>query len=309
MDLKERFFGKGTQEPGGPPVAKYYEDAASFQLLYPTPLNIDADSLTRYLREYDSELAQATAELVKVPAPPPLPGGSGGPPGLMGLIAWGEHVVKVVGFESPMPVGVLDRCVRVAHYDPELKEAAYQHASHILLFYAGYESDVLEQHVALAASAAAIARFGALVTMNETACTSVPAPALCPHEEDGGNTLQSMRKLPLLFLYAGLVVIEPEGESAIWLRTYGCHVFSLPDLAIRASEDNQGLETFNLFSNILAHLRESGETFLPGDTMKAGDGRHFRLRERNRDEWFLKSEDAGRILVAEPIARDEVNTP
>ena len=106
----------------------------------------------------------------------------------MGLVGWGRHVIKVVGFDGPMPVSVLDRTVGVSHYDPALQEAAYGHASHVLLFYAGYETDVLEQHVALAATAAALTRFGALVTVNETAHTSVPAPALLPHEEDGGDT-------------------------------------------------------------------------------------------------------------------------
>ena len=175
MDLKERFFGKGTPQPGGLPVANpLLTDPPTFQLLYPTALDIDSETLTRYLRDYHSELAEATAEVVKMPAPPALPEGVAGPPGILGLIGWGRHVVKVVGFDSPMPVAALDRAVQPSHYDPELKEAAYNHASHVLLYYAGYETDPLEQHVALAASAAALARFGALVTMNETAHTSIP---------------------------------------------------------------------------------------------------------------------------------------
>jgi hypothetical protein len=308
MDLKDRFFGKGTPEAGGPPVANVsLTDPPSFQLLYPTPLDLNADALTQALREYHAELAQATGELVRVPAPPPLPDGSGrsgSNPAVMGLVAWGRHVVKVVGFDGPVAAGVLDRCVRPAHYDPELKEAAYRHASHVVLHYAGYDPDPLERHVALAATAAALTRFGALVTMNETAHTSVPAPALLPHEEDGGDTLRAMRTLPLLFLYAGLVVIEPDGDSGLWMRTYGCGAFSLPDLAIRASGD-QGTATFHLLSNMLAYLRESGETFLPGDTTQTSDGRYLRLRDRERSEWFLAGE--GRLLVVEPISAEEAN--
>jgi hypothetical protein len=306
MDLKDRFFGKGTPEPGGLPVANLsLADPPSFQLLYPGPLDIDPDALTRALRDYHPDLAQATAEIIRVPAPPALPEGTGGPPGIMGLVGWGRHVVKVVGFDSPMPESVLDRTVQIAHYDPQLKEAAYRHASHVLLYYAGYESDVLEQHVALAATAAALARFDALVTMNEAAHTSVPAPALLPHEEDGGDTLQAMRSLPLPFLYAGFVKIEADGEPGIWMRTYGCHVFALPDFAIHAEGHDRGTATFNLFSNMLAYLRESGETFVAGDTLQAGEGRFLRLRERAAHEWFLESE--GRMLVAEPVAADEVN--
>lgn len=309
MDLKDRFFGKGTAEPGGPPVANLsLSHPPSFQLLYPAPLELNAEALTQALREYHAELAQATGELVKVPAPPPLPDGVSRPggttPAVMGLVAWGRHVVKVVGFDGPMATGVLDKCVGPAHYDPELKEAASRHVAHVVLHYAGYDPDALEQHVALAATAAALTRFGALVTMNETAHTSVPAPALLPHEEDQGDTLGSMRKLPLLFLYAGLVVIEPDSDSGLWIRTYGCGAFSLPDLAIRASGD-QGTEMFHLLSNILAYLRESGETFLPGDTMQTSDRQYLRVRDRTRNEWFLESD--GRILVVEPISAEEAN--
>jgi hypothetical protein len=306
MDLRDRFFGKGTPAPGDLPVANpLLTDPPSFQLLFPTPLTLDADALTLALRDYHPVMTQATAELLRVPPPPPLQDSMGSPPAILGLVGWGRHVVKVVGFDAPMPPSVLDRAVRVAHYDPALKDAAYQHASHLLLFYAGYETDILEQHVALAATAAALARFGALVTMNEVACTSVPAPALLPHEEDGGDTLRSMRSLPLPFLYVGFVKIEADGEPGVWMRTCGCRVFSLPDLAIHAEGHDQGTSTFNLFSSLLAYLRESGQTFVPGDTIQAGEGNYLRMRERARHEWFL--EDEGRLLVVEPISAEEAN--
>jgi len=301
MALKDRFFGKGTPEPGGLPVANLaIADPPSFQLLFPAPLDLDADALTLALRDYHPEMAQATAELVRVPAPPPIPGGTAGPPGIMGLIGWGKHVVKVVGFDAPMPTSVLDRAVRVAHYDSSFKEAAYQHAAHVLLYYAGYETDVLEQFTALAAASAALARFNAIVTLNENARTSVPAPALLPHEEDGGDTLRSMRTLPLLFLYAGMVVIEPEGEEGVWVRTFGCPAFSLPDLAIRPGPGDQGPELFQLLNNILAHMREAGQLFLPGDQLQAGPGRSLRVREPAAHEWFLERDREGRLLVLEP---------
>jgi len=304
MDLRDRFFGNGTVEPGGLPVANVaWSDPPSFQLLYTGALGIDADLLREVLQDYHPELAQATAELIRIPAPPPLAGGAGSPPAMMGLIAWGRHVVKVVGFETPMPRSVLDRTVGPAHYEAEIKQAAYAHASHIRLFYAGYDPDVLEQHVALAAAAAALARFGAIVTMNETAHSSVPAPVLLPHEEDGGDTLRAMRTLPLPLLYCGMVVIEPEGEPGVWVRTYGCPVFSLPDLAIRPGPEDQGQAIFELFGNVLAHMRNEGLTFLPGDTIHAGDGRALKVREPKPHEWFLRSE--GRILVAEQVGAEE----
>src|SRR5262249_33226548 len=149
----------------------------------------------------------------------------------------------------------VESCVQPAHYAQELKEEAYKHVSHIMLYYAGYETNPLEQHVALAATSAALARFGATIVMNETAHTSVPAITLLPHEEDQGDTLRAMRTLPLPFIYAGLVLIEVEGVAGVWMRTHGCHAFKLPDLALLAEGHNQGTSTFELFSNMLNYLR------------------------------------------------------
>jgi hypothetical protein len=305
MDFQDRFFGKGTPQPGGPPVANPLQmDPPSFQLLYSMPLQIDADALTLALRDYHTELADAVAEIVALPAPPEAPNGPGGPSGLMGLIGWQRHVIKVVGFNAPMPATVVDRCVQGAHYDPELKELAHRHAAHILLYYAGYESDILEQHVALAAAAAALTRFDALIAMNETARSSIPAPALLPHEEDGGDTLQAMRTLPLPFFYAGFLKLEVEGEPGIWMRTYGCHIFKLPDLAIRSEGHHQGTAAFNLFSNMLVYLKNEGRSFAVGDTVGIGEGIFLRMRDRTPEEWFLESE--GPLFVLEPASADEV---
>ena len=132
----------------------------------------------------------------------------------------------------------------------------------------------------------------------------MPAPALLPHEEDGGDTLRAMRALPLPFLYAGFVKIEADGEPGVWMRTYGCHAFALPDLATWADGNHHGTATFNLFANMLAYLRESGQSFVAGDTIRAGEGLFLRMREPKPTEWFLETE--GRILVAEPVAAEEV---
>jgi len=303
MELTDRFFGNGTPELGGPPVANLrLADPPAFALLFATMPMLDADALTLALRNYHPELAQATAELLAVM---PRAEVTDSPPGIMGLIGWGRHVVKVVGFASPMPASAVERCVSPAHYDPETKEAATQHQAYVLLFYAGYEPDPYEQHVALAAAAAALTRFDAIVVLNETAVTSVPAIVLLPHEEDEGDTLKSLRTLPLPFLFAGFVKLEVEGDSGIWMRTHGCRAFGLPDLAFHAASHEQGTATFNLFANLLAYMRESNQPFVPGDTMNIGDGLFLRVREHTEAEWFLDAEHP--ILVTETISEAETN--
>ena len=99
-DLLDRFFGKGVPRPGGPPVANpRLADPIGLQLLLDTLLELDAEEVTKALRDYHAEMAGATAELFAVPPKE----GATDEPAIMGLLAWDRHVVKLVGFGSPMP--------------------------------------------------------------------------------------------------------------------------------------------------------------------------------------------------------------
>lgn len=304
-DLLDRFFGKGVPRLGGPPVANpRLTDPIGLQLLWDVPLELDAEEVAKALRDYHADMARATAELYFVP-PNPNPKAGESEPSIMGLTAWERHVIKVVGFLTPMPADAVRACVQPAHIDPKFKALAYQHVSHVMLYYAGYELDPLEQYVALAAAAGSVAYFGASFVLNETARTAVPAAVLHPHEEDGGDMLGALRGFPLPFLFCGFVKLEVEGEPGVWMRTYGCHRLGLPDLAFHAPGHELGSTTFEIFSNLLAYLRQSGKQFAPGDTMRVGDDVFMRLRARTPHEWYLESE--GEMLVAERIPADEVN--
>ena len=75
-----------------------------------------------------------------------------------------------------MPYGPVEACVRPAAFlPPEVKADAVAHAAHVLLYYAGAHPDPLERLVALGAVSGALARFGAVVTLNEEARAAVPA--------------------------------------------------------------------------------------------------------------------------------------
>ncbi len=297
-DLLDRFFGKGVPRIGGPAVANpRLADPVGLQCLFDIPLDLDAESLALAVRDYHPDLAQATVELYHVP-PPAKP--TSLEPAIMGLVAWGANVIKLVAFANAMPANAVKACVQPAHFDPEYKEIAYRHQAHVMLYYNGYDHDPLEQYVALAAVAGVLTMFGAVFTLNENARTAIPAPVLMPHEEDDGNMLAALRGLPLTLLYCGFVKLEVEGQPGVWMRTYGCHRFGLPDLALHASDHNSARFTFELFSNALAYLRTAGQTFAPGHTMQVGDGMFLRLRSRTPDEWYLDSE--GEMLVADRVA-------
>ncbi|MDY3558867.1 DUF4261 domain-containing protein [Gemmata sp. JC673] len=306
-DLLDRFFGKGVPKLGGPPVANpRLRDPLGLQCLFDIPLDLKADAVQAAVRDYHPDLDQATVELFHVPPddkkrdrPHDLE------PAIMGLVAWGPHVIKLVAFANPMPPEAVRACVQPAHFAPEFKEVAYRHQTHVVLFYNGYDQDPLEQYVALAAVAGVLATFGAVFTLNETARTAIPAPVLTAHEEDNGDMLGALRGLPLVLLYCGFVKLEIEGQPGVWMRTYGAHRFGLPDLALHAPDHTSAQFTFELFGNALRYLRTSGQRFAPGHTMQVGDDLFLRLRARTPDEWYLDSE--GEMLVAERAAGVDVS--
>lgn len=305
MELLERFFGRGERREGGPAVVNpLLVDPPAVGVLFPAaPLELQASAIQQALRTYHPDLAGATAELAELPARDDQTSVPPAPNATVGLLAWGPHVVKLVGFHAPMPASVVERCVAPAHYQPELKDQAYQHAAHVLLYYAGYDPDPLEQHVALAAAVAALVPAGAIVALNEAAHTSVPAWVFLPSEEDGGDTLAAIRSLPLPFFFAGFVKLEVAGEEGVWMRTYGCHAFGLPDLAMRTEGHHRGSATFSLFSNMLDYLRYEKQTFAAGDTVGTSEGDCLRLRLRSGAEWFLDGDEP--LFVLEPVPPEQ----
>lgn len=306
MDLLERFFGRGQHRDGGPPVANpLLVDPLSVQVLFAAhPLVLPVEPIQAALRAYHPELSAATVELAELPAQDAPTQAQGSPSAVVGLLAWKDHVIKLVGFNAPMPASAVERCVAPAHYPAEIKQQAFQHATHVLLYYAGYDPNPLEQYVALVAATAALVPHGAIVALNEQARTSVPAWVFLPNEEDRGDTLSAMRSLPLPFFYAGFVKMEVAGEEGVWMRTYGCHSFGLPDLAMRTEGHHRGSATFSLFSNMLDYLRYERQTFAAGDTIGTSEGDYLRLRLRNSDEWFLDGDEP--LFVLEPLSPEEL---
>jgi hypothetical protein len=298
MSIFSRFFGsKDEDEDAGAPLVANpeAESPLSLQVLFAGGLKLSADAVTQALRSYHPSLAKARCEIE---------------PGLnkdgkvFGLAGWGKHVVKLVGFDLPMPAEAVEACVGPSHYPQELKQQARAHRGHLLLFYAGHEAEPLEQYVALAAVAGALTRLGALVVLNEAAHTSFPAKALSGSGVQG-DILEMLRSLPLPVLYCGFVKYNVEGVDGVWMRTYGAHLLGLPDFAALAAGHHEGEKYFELFNNLLNYLRNSGATMAAGHTMQVGPDTYLRARAPAKGEYFLKSE--GELLVVEEIGAGEIN--
>ncbi|MCI0573672.1 MAG: hypothetical protein L0Y66_23295 [Myxococcaceae bacterium] len=189
MGLLGRLLGKQEGEESVPLVAKEaLEEALTFQVLLPGRLAVDEHGLGRALRAYDAPMAEARVELTQ----------DAQGEALLGLVGWGRHVIRLVGFHSAIPEAELEWCYGPAHLTRVSEARVREHHSYLLLLYAGDEVDALEQSVALAAVAGALVVCSdALVVLNEAARAAVPARMLT---SEGAGALERLRTrvLPLL---------------------------------------------------------------------------------------------------------------
>lgn len=296
MSIFSRFFGRneGSADSAALLANPDIAQPLSLQVLFAEPLAITEAALADALRAYHPTMAKARAEIA-----PDMPE-------FLGMAGWDKHVVRLVGFNAPYPKDALEACVAPSHYPAAMKEEVRAHASHIILYYAGFETDPLEQYVALAAVAGALTGFKALAVLNEHAHTSLPAGVFAA-ESLGEETMDLLRTLPLNMLYCGFVKYEVEGVQGVWMRTYGGDAFSLPDFAALAAGHDEGEVYSTTFNNIMSYMLESGAELAGGHTMQIGEDAYMKLREPAKEEYFL--DGPGQVLVAEIISADQINTP
>ena len=276
MTFFERYAA--ANRPGGP---------LSLQVVFPGALPLDAVQVARFVRGYAPEMAEAVVELVRADADADVRVrelvSEGGPAvAVVGLISWGAHVVKLAGFDAPMPYGPIASCVDPAMMPPEVKADARNHASHALLYHGGPEADAYEGYLALTGVAGALASLGATAVLNEEARTAVPGFDLIPEPEE--DIFATLRKLPLLYLFAGFVRTNVGAPERPWIRTFGCHHLGLPDLAIQARGLGEASAIFRWFNAMLNYLLTTDASFVPGQVIDLGDGVKLALREPHATE-------------------------
>jgi hypothetical protein len=291
MDFMTRFHAAVSVNP------------PSLQVLFgPTPA-APAAHLQAALRAYHADCATATVEIVDVAAVPgaeAVLAGDGPPAAALGLIAWGEHVVKLAAFAAPMPAAAVNGCLAAALLPPEVKADAKAHTTHVILYYAGTYADSLEQMVAVASVAAVLAEFGAIVTLNEEARAAILATDLLP--DDPSEDMHTvLRTAPLLYLYCGFVKIELTEIAGVWTRTFAAPRYGLPNLACHAADHSAGQATFAVFTAVLGYARELQFPFEDGELIRFDEDRIYRLRRPTEEEWWLESD--GVLWVLENVSQ------
>jgi len=298
MSIFSRFFGrKETDDFAGEPLVADpdIKHPLSLQVLFSDPWHVDSDRLAEALRSYHSSMSGARCEINTEL----IRDGK-----VLGLVGWGMHVIRLVGFDAPYPTNIVEACVAASHYPQELKQRARSHQAHIILYYAGREASPFEQYVALAATAGALAGIGAIVILNESGHTSFPAAALSGSDCEG-DIMDLLRALPLSILYCGFVKHEVEDIPGVWMRTYGAPLLGLPNFAAHASGHHEGQRYFDIFERIFGYLRETGARLADKHTLQIDEEEYLRFRVAREEEGFL-ARDA-ELLVVEPIRADEIN--
>jgi hypothetical protein len=297
MSIFSRFFGKRGEDdtPGELVAGPITDDSPALQVLFADGLNFEPAAVTAALRAYHPSMARARYEVAdKLNQEGKL----------FGLTGWRKHVIKVVGFDLPMPREVVELCVAPSHYGQPLKDQARAHKSHALLWYAGREASVVEQFVALAALAGVLEQFGALIVLNESARTSFPAMALSGKDIEG-DMMEQLRTLPLPILYCGFVKYDVPNDRRVWMRTYGAHVLGLPDFAAYTNGHHEGQRYLDIFDSIMRYMLNTGNRLAAGHTMQIGAEEYLRCRAPTKDEPWLDSK--GEMLAVEVIGADQIN--
>jgi hypothetical protein len=214
--------------------------------------------------------------------------------GQMARVQWGRHTVLMALFDTRIHVEPLERILEHTYQGEAMKKQAEAHTAYAALTYYGEEKDPLEQYLALAMIAAAMARLGASVVLNANAFTCYPAQKLLPDPGEDAATL--LRTLPLTALCVGFLRFLVDDTAGVWMRTCGAPLMDLPDLAFHARSPDESATVFTLFNNLFQAMRSSQVRFSAGDSLDTGE-MHWRFRKPRANEGFLHS---SRMLVLEP---------
>jgi hypothetical protein len=276
------------------PQKKAQASPVGLQVLFPTPLGLEATPLVRLLRKQHPSLAQVRVE-VRTGNLSMIMGQSVNTDlGQMARVQWGRHTVLLALFDTRIHAETLERTLEHTYQDEATRQQAEAHTAYAALSYHGEEKDPLEQYVALGMIAVAMARLGASVVLNAHAFNCYPAQKLLPLPGEDAETV--LRTLPLAALFVGFLRLQVDGSAGIWMRTCAAPLMDLPDLASHARGPEESATVFLMFNNLFQAMRSSQVRFSAGDTLDDGESL-WRFRKPRANEEFLHS---SRMLVMEP---------
>ena len=177
-------------------------------------------------------------------------------------IAFDEHRLRLVGFNTPVPQAVIDRTITPSHWQSEQKTPLLSHRSHAVCYYEGANPDPTEQHIARYKLAASFLDKGLLGTLDEKAWNCMPADFVQYQMEQ--ESLAAAREAVPIGLWTGFVkFFRPDGN--IWFCTKGHERFNAPNFAFLGTPDESNT-AFKLFNQLFHYVREYNVPLAVGHT-------------------------------------------
>lgn len=298
--MLDRFFGKKNEQVG--PAGKRPMTSASVDigegrdperielyLLFPKLETQPGHVLTRSLCAFDPALNNALVEIDAESARFGTP---------TGRARWGMHAVDFAGLNRRLPGPIVESCLASGHFDAKVKQAGRNHMAHMRLTYAGTHPSPLERYAAVATVAGTMASTGATVVLNEIGRSSIAAAEIMP-ANIRVDRLNYVRRLSIPGLYAGFVELDVPGLDGVWMRTYGCHIMRLPNLAVRAPSHADGARVKKMLVTAYDYIVENNLKVDYGQTLRISENFALKLRKATIDEYHLN--DPTGVLVAEEI--------
>lgn len=175
---------------------------------------------------------------------------------------------------------------------PDADANINQHASYIEISVDQNQANPLQAYQTLTFLGLMLSTRKGLVLANVNGFTSFSSDGLqqIMGDEDWMDAIENM---PPLFLYSGPVIHEFDNNEMLWMRSYGNHLFGIPDLGTAFSShivQQYVPMTLTVFDNIMSYMIETGTQVTPGDTMES-ETVVIAMKEQpaKPDEYFYQS--------------------
>ncbi len=173
------------------------------------------------------------------------------------------HTMQVVAVDAPIPDAEMKRCLPVAHLRKD-------HKAHVAMMHASNTPGA----DGLAAMYVAAKRLGGdlVGVVNPITCMCLTPQLLDATLEPEFLTAARKNPAATLGLWLGFVKLFKE-DGSTWLITTGAPMCKLPNLGILAERKEDIDRGFDVLSNVLGYLHESGKSFGVGHTLDLGEDR------------------------------------
>lgn len=193
------------------------------------------------------------------------------------------HLIRVIGFDAPVPEEVVKNAIDCAHWKKEDKAPMRTHRTHIVCQYLEGEAYPNQQMLAMNKVAGCFLAHGLIGCVDPDAWNCVPAHVL--QEMLTEQNQITFAEHPPLIVWAGFVKFFTDNDH-IWFCSKGFHRWGVPDFAWLGpmSEAEQAWE---LFQALFHYVLDNDVNLNVGDTAQFGDNLILRFAAVTDYEEYL----------------------